>query len=458
MSKIAIISQPNEGVLIDVSGCSNLKEALEHLSSTLQVSSQFWQGLNVSINLGRLKLESSEAAQILAIAKGVGITPSSVYTKNSDTKIALIENGVNIGEGKPMSLPEINIDIDNISEAEVEETGTAKPKSTVAKLKLRVKDALARRKNAGDSQEEEIETTSLETLQNLEKEESIRETISKRIIHLQKESEGELNSDRSDSTSMSVALTEAEEMEDGDTTLEIRDTAEVEMETEIDAEAETDTETDTKNGLDEFVEATEEIIESEEFDSDTEAESPSQPMDSDSIEEKEEEEEEEEPTDLEIEESEAEQEDIAAEEEVSLEAEDETEEVETESAVTETTNVVVRPSAGGTMYLRQTLRSGQTVSHKGHLIIIGDVNPGAEVMAEGDITIWGSLRGIAHAGIGGNVDSEIRALNLQPIQIRIAHAIARAPDKPRMNYSSSHGPETARIVAGKIRVFRSRLE
>lgn len=467
MSKIAIISQPNEGVLIDVSGCSNLKEALEHLSSTLQVSSQFWQGLNVSINLGRLKLESSEAAQILAIAKGVGITPSSVYTKNSDTKIALIENGVNIGEGKPMSLPEINIDIDNISEAEVEETGTAKPKSTVAKLKLRVKDALARRKNAGDSQEEEIETTSLETLQNLEKEESIRETISKRIIHLQKESEGELNSDRSDSTSMSVALTEAEEKVDEDTTLEIRDTAEVEMETEIDAEAEaetdtdTDTDTGTKNGLDEFVEATEEIIESEEFDSDTEAETPSQPMDSDSsdfMEEKEEEEAEEESTDLEIEESEAEQEEIAAEEEVSLEAEDETEEVETESAVTETTNVVVRPSAGGTMYLRQTLRSGQTVSHKGHLIIIGDVNPGAEVMAEGDITIWGSLRGIAHAGIGGNVDSEIRALNLQPIQIRIAHAIARAPDKPRMNYSSSHGPETARIVAGKIRVFRSRLE
>ena len=143
MSKIAIISQPNEGVLIDVSGCSNLKEALEHLSSTLQVSSQFWQGLNVSINLGRLKLESSEAAQILAIAKGVGITPSSVYTKNSDTKIALIENGVNIGEGKPMSLPEINIDIDNISEAEVEYIGyrnssTVDPMATVPGVRTRL--------------------------------------------------------------------------------------------------------------------------------------------------------------------------------------------------------------------------------------------------------------------------------------------------------------------------------
>ena len=146
------------------------------------------------------------------------------------------------------------------------------------------------------------------------------------------------------------------------------------------------------------------------------------------------------------------------EEEVIEEEELEVEEEEEEEPLTATENVVVRPNPGGTMYLRQTLRSGQTVSHKGHLIIIGDVNPGAEVMAEGDITVWGSLRGIAHAGIGGNVDCEIRALNLQPIQIRIAHAIARAPDKPRMSYSASHGPETARIVAGKIRVFRSRLE
>ena len=44
------------------------------------------------------------------------------------------------------------------------------------------------------------------------------------------------------------------------------------------------------------------------------------------------------------------------------------------------------------------------------------LNPGAELMAEGDITVWGALRGIAHAGIGGNVNAEIRALKLQPIQ------------------------------------------
>ncbi|HNB21616.1 MAG TPA: septum site-determining protein MinC, partial [Candidatus Melainabacteria bacterium] len=108
----------------------------------------------------------------------------------------------------------------------------------------------------------------------------------------------------------------------------------------------------------------------------------------------------------------------------------------------------------GVMYLRQTLRSGQSVSHQGHLVIIGDVNPGAEVVAEGDITVWGALRGIARAGVGGNNDAEIRALRLQPIQIRIGESFARSPDKNRLHYDNHHGPETARVVDGKIKVFK----
>lgn len=93
-------------------------------------------------------------------------------------------------------------------------------------------------------------------------------------------------------------------------------------------------------------------------------------------------------------------------------------------------------------------------------MIIGDVNPGAEVMAEGDVTVWGALRGIAHAGIGGNTDAEIRALKLQPIQIRIANAIARSPDKPRYKFSrfANSGPETARIIDGKIKIAKSSVD
>lgn len=63
-----------------------------------------------------------------------------------------------------------------------------------------------------------------------------------------------------------------------------------------------------------------------------------------------------------------------------------------------------------TLYINQTLRSGQTVSYEGNILIIGDAHPGSEIVAGGDITVWGILGGIAHAGSLGNVTSKVRAL------------------------------------------------
>jgi septum site-determining protein MinC len=111
-----------------------------------------------------------------------------------------------------------------------------------------------------------------------------------------------------------------------------------------------------------------------------------------------------------------------------------------------------------TLQLKQTLRSGQAITHSGNIVLIGDVNAGAEVTAGGDITIWGALRGIAHAGLGGNTDAEIRALKLDPIQIRIANAIARSPDQSLIRENIAAGPETARLVDGQIRITRSYFE
>ena len=73
-----------------------------------------------------------------------------------------------------------------------------------------------------------------------------------------------------------------------------------------------------------------------------------------------------------------------------------------------------------TLYISQTLRSGQTVNYEGNILIIGDAHPGSEIIAEGDITVWGILGGIAHAGCKGNVTSKVRALKLNAIQLRIA--------------------------------------
>lgn len=106
-----------------------------------------------------------------------------------------------------------------------------------------------------------------------------------------------------------------------------------------------------------------------------------------------------------------------------------------------------------TLYLRKTIRSGQSISSDGNLVIIGDVNPGAEVIAKGDITVWGILGGIAHAGKDGDSSMRIRALKLNPVQIRIGEIFARRPDTINLPYvqkSSQYMPEEAYTHKGNI--------
>lgn len=95
---------------------------------------------------------------------------------------------------------------------------------------------------------------------------------------------------------------------------------------------------------------------------------------------------------------------------------------------------------------QQTLRSGQSIRFPGHVTLIGDVNPGAEIVAGGNIVVWGAIRGVAHAGAFGDEESVICALELQPAQLRIAGHIGRAPEQRR----HSRGPEIARVEGGQI--------
>lgn len=77
---------------------------------------------------------------------------------------------------------------------------------------------------------------------------------------------------------------------------------------------------------------------------------------------------------------------------------------------------------------RGTLRSGDQLETSGSLLVLGDVNPGATVCAGGDVMVWGRLRGIAHAGRNGDIGARIVALQLRPLQLRIADQVARGPD------------------------------
>ncbi len=90
---------------------------------------------------------------------------------------------------------------------------------------------------------------------------------------------------------------------------------------------------------------------------------------------------------------------------------------------------------------RRTLRSGQSIRHAGHVTLIGDVNPGAEIVAGGDVVVWGKLLGMAHAGAMGDEGAVICALEMSPSQIRIGTQIARSPERSRR----SREPEMASV-------------
>jgi septum site-determining protein MinC len=93
------------------------------------------------------------------------------------------------------------------------------------------------------------------------------------------------------------------------------------------------------------------------------------------------------------------------------------------------------------------LRSGQRVYAEDNLIVFGDVNPGAELIAGGDIMVMGVLRGVAHAGVPDNSAAIIAALSLKPTQLRIGHFISRSPE-----FQEKHdaGPELARVETEQI--------
>lgn len=320
MSKIAIISQAEQGVLIDISGCNSLSEAKQYLTSTLQVSSQFWDGLTVDLNLGPLALTPDEVSEILAIVSEVGVRPKQIFAADQGTRASIIASRANIGM-VPFESVRTN------PENETTET------------------------------EEAIEVS-------------------------------EINEESYTPNAKEQALDTLEILKESVAGIEIEMSSPV-----ISSQAPI---------IEEFTEFTGKEIETQS-------------------------------------------------EKTALKTEN-------KPAKGKAAPGKTGERAPQVLFLKQTLRSGQAISHKGHLVIVGDVNPGAEIMAEGDITIWGALRGMAHAGVGGNINAEIRALKFEPIQLRIAHAIARAPDKLKSAALSSSGPETARIINGKIRISATDLE
>lgn len=101
-----------------------------------------------------------------------------------------------------------------------------------------------------------------------------------------------------------------------------------------------------------------------------------------------------------------------------------------------------------TVLIQRTLRSGQTVNYDGNVVVLGDANPGSEIIASGHVLIMGSARGLVHAGAMGDEKATVTALSLSPIQLRIASHITRPPDGRQLDYEDV--AEIARIKNNEV--------
>ncbi len=109
-----------------------------------------------------------------------------------------------------------------------------------------------------------------------------------------------------------------------------------------------------------------------------------------------------------------------------------------------------------TILVQRTLRSGQSIRYNGNVVVLGDVNPGAEISAAGNVIVMGALRGVVHAGAGGDEKAVVLAFKLQPTQLRISNHITRPPDNESPD---TEQPEMARIRDGvvTIEIFQTGL-
>ncbi len=108
----------------------------------------------------------------------------------------------------------------------------------------------------------------------------------------------------------------------------------------------------------------------------------------------------------------------------------------------------VMQARGETVIIAKTIRSGGRVESSGSAIILGDVNAGAEIIAEDDIIVLGTLRGLAHAGAGGNENAFIWAQQILSPQLRIGGALAQAGEGAQSQ--GADGPEIAHLANGQI--------
>lgn len=123
---------------------------------------------------------------------------------------------------------------------------------------------------------------------------------------------------------------------------------------------------------------------------------------------------------------------------------------DTPTTNTSTEKIKEYPTLCDTHFAYGTLRSGKSIHFPGHVVVIGDINPGAEVVAEGNIIVMGRVLGFIHAGSAGNDNAVIIANLLKPTQIRISTYISVPPSDDESFHTNV--PEKAIVSNGMIKI------
>jgi septum site-determining protein MinC len=103
-----------------------------------------------------------------------------------------------------------------------------------------------------------------------------------------------------------------------------------------------------------------------------------------------------------------------------------------------------------TVYQYGNLRSGRSLRYPGSVVLMGDVNAGAEIVAEGNVIVMGTLRGMVHAGCAGDTGCFVSALSMQPTQLRIADVLIYIPPELAKKNRKKIDPVYAHISNGEI--------
>ncbi len=141
---------------------------------------------------------------------------------------------------------------------------------------------------------------------------------------------------------------------------------------------------------------------------------------------------------------------ILATEPASAKGDEEVADEEPEAPTPTGKNGLSQDESNKLLTVERSLRSGQIVRFGGDVVIYGDLNPGAEVIAGGNILVFGAVKGLAHAGARGDDGAHIVAFDMRPTQLRIGRKIALPPESRPTKGVRKWTPEVAWVQGGEI--------